>query len=343
MKVALVTGSVPPAVCGVGDYTFYLAKALRQAQVEAEIVTQDHWGALDSRPLLARVANSKADIVHIQYPTVGYRFGFAPHVLSLFCDLPVVVTLHEFKYAHILRRASCSIFSLCSKHTIFPNLEDRQSFCKMYFVPTKKTSVIQLGSSIPWIHGAVKIGIRICYFGIIRPAKGIEDFIEIGKLVKKKDLPFILEIIGSPAASNMAYYQSLREATASLPIEWSINLAPDEVALRLREATCAYLPFPGGVSMRRSSLVAVMGNGVPVITTDGPDRPPEMAKAMRFASTPEEALSVIVGLMNDHAQAERIVAEARKYLVDFSWPKMAEDHKRLYDRVLERGGQFGYA
>lgn len=334
MKVALVSGSVPPAVCGVGDYAHNLALALRDADVDAEIVTQDRWGILNSRELMQRVRNTRADLVHIQYPTVGYRFGLAPHMLALFCRRPVVITLHEFKYAHVLRRLSCFIYSFSARYAIFPNGEDLEQFEKTFFLKHPPSRVIELGTSIPWLPGGIAAGHRICYFGIIRPAKGIEEFIELGQLIKDGSCPYRLEIIGSPAASNVPYYEALREKTASLPIDWSINLEPDAVAARLRQASCAYLPFPGGVSMRRSSLFAVMGNGVPVVTTDGPDRPPQMAKAMRFAAGPREALAVIRELMEDPVQSEAIVAEARKYLIDFSWPKIAEDHRAVYNEVL---------
>ena len=284
--------------------------------------------------LVKRIRESRANIVHIQYPTIGYRFGLAPHLLSLITGKPVVVTLHEFKYTHILRRASCLLFSLRSKHIIFTNREDQERFVRVFSLMVPNNGMIELGSNIPWLPGTTKRGNRICYFGIIRPSKGIEDFIELGRLINEGGYPYILEIIGSPAAFNMAYYQSLKDVTSSLRIEWSVNLGPEQVAARLHEATCAYLPFPGGVSMRRGSLISVMGNGVPVVTTDGPDRPPQMAKAMRFAADPREAVSVISELMRDSVQAEHIAAEARRYLAGFSWPKIAEDHEMVYNKLL---------
>jgi len=337
MRIALVAGSVPPAVCGVGDYTFKIAEALRQAKVDVEIITQDRWDARSSRLLLNRIKSSNQDIIHIQYPTVNYGSGLAPHLLSLLCRKPVVVTLHEFKYSHILRRMACGIFALSAKHIIFPNKEDQDAFKSRYSLIARSSSIIPLGSNIPWIAGPVTTGNRICYFGIIRPDKGIEDFIDLARLISKNSCPYVLEIVGSPAAQNVAYYESLRQKTVALPIEWSSNLGPDDVARRLREATCAYLPFPGGASERRGSLLAVMGNGVPVITTDGPGRPPEMSKAVRFAANPAEALAAIVDLTQDLAQAETLVAEARKYLVDFSWPKIADDHVAIYKQLLRVG------
>lgn len=335
MKVALVTGSVPPATCGVGDYTFRLAEALRELEIEYDLVTQDRWGIRDYIDLANKIAKSQPDIVHIQYPTVGYRTGMAPHMLAMLCRKPVVTTLHEFKHSHWLRKISCVLFSIGSEITIFTNTEDKENFKSLFLNIAKSSTIIRIGSNIPWLDERKNDRNKICYFGIIRPDKGLEEFIELGRLINKDKLRYTLDIIGTPAVSNIKYYNELREKTASLPVEWSVNLSPEQVALRLQEAACAYLPFPGGASIRRGSLMAVMGNGVPVVTTDGPDRPPEMANAMRFASNPEEALSVIVGLMNDPQQAETIVAEARKCLVDFAWPKIAEDHKTVYDRVLE--------
>lgn len=337
MKVALVTGSVPPATCGVGDYTIRLAEALREIQIEYEVVTQDNWGIKEYFNLSKEINKSQSDIVHIQYPTVGYRTGMAPHILAILCRKPVVTTLHEFKHSNWLRKISCILFSIGSKIIIFTNAEDQENFKRIFSGAAAKSTIIRIGSNIPWLDKRRNDKNKICYFGIIRPDKGLEEFIELSRIIHKRKMQYSLNVIGTPAVSNIRYYNELREKTACLPIEWSVNFTPEQVALRLQEAACAYLPFPGGASIRRGSLMAVMGNGVPVVTTDGPDRPPEMAKAMRFASNPEEALSVIVSLMNDPAQAEAIVAEARKCLVNFAWPKIAEDHKAVYDRVLGLG------
>ncbi len=43
MKVALITGSLPPDPCGVGDYTYKLYKALSDKGIDVEILCRKNW------------------------------------------------------------------------------------------------------------------------------------------------------------------------------------------------------------------------------------------------------------------------------------------------------------
>src|SRR5258706_5381801 len=106
LKVFLVTGSSPPLRCGVGDYTASLAQSLRDSeQAQVAILTGDPearaqsgielilirgWRLARAFEALRAAAAWKPDIVHMQFPTPGYRSGCLPWALPLLLRLAVL-------------------------------------------------------------------------------------------------------------------------------------------------------------------------------------------------------------------------------------------------------------
>lgn len=119
MKICLIAATHPPDVCGVGDYTDQLARALMAEGHDVSILTSHRpaptkphvkadisaWNRQAIRHLCAELKSESYDIVHLQY-TPGY---YGRRTFSINC-LPwklrhtkagVVVTFHEI-YTPIL-------------------------------------------------------------------------------------------------------------------------------------------------------------------------------------------------------------------------------------------------
>ena len=79
-------------------------------------------------------------------------------------------------------------------------------------------------------------------------------------------------------------------------MEWLLDRGDDETAGLLAGASAAYLPYPDGASERRGSLIAALGNGAPVVTTDGPDRPADMDGVVMLAPDPAAACARLEAL-----------------------------------------------
>src|ERR1700674_4381276 len=118
LRICLVSGSYPPAHCGVGDYTERLAEALVDRGVEVSVVTSAYLGTQPraSSPTVLPVVNSWAigeglkvlqsilrtrpEIVLFQFPTTEY---YAHRLFDLLVPMlrlwpkrtKLVVTLHE--------------------------------------------------------------------------------------------------------------------------------------------------------------------------------------------------------------------------------------------------------
>jgi hypothetical protein len=102
MRILIITGSFPPMRCGVGDYTYQLAESLAQGSGLSVVVLTSRAAATPSTPTAFEVFpvmeswdDSEAstieevtrkwspDLVHIQYPTLGYGRGSLPWRLPL--------------------------------------------------------------------------------------------------------------------------------------------------------------------------------------------------------------------------------------------------------------------
>lgn len=116
MRIMIVSGSVPPEPCGVGDHAARLARELSEREgVEVAILTSE-WikpepqGKVAFFPLVKRgpgglraafasLVEWKPDIVHIQWPTQGYAsWHYKQNLLPLLAwmrGVPLVFSWHE--------------------------------------------------------------------------------------------------------------------------------------------------------------------------------------------------------------------------------------------------------
>ncbi len=336
MKVALVTGSHPPDVCGVGDYTCRLAAALESRGASVEIVCGKDWSILRTRRLAREVISLKADIVHIQYPTRGFGAGLGPQMLNFLH--PSVITLHEFSYPRLPRKIAIYPFLLRHRHVIFTSSFERD--CALRRAPwiRRSSSVIPIGSNIPSGSPARARNRReIVYFGLIEPRKGLEDVLALASLMKESSAGLGIRVIGMPVPGKLDYLKELKSQADGLPIVWDISRSESEVADLLSQSLIAYVPYPDGASERRGTLLALLSNGVAAVTTRGPHTSPEMGVAVAFAATPGEAVGVIQHLLADEDRLQTLAERARAYAGRFSWGAIADKHIEIYRRLNADG------
>src|ERR1700755_3398297 len=97
MKVSIIAGSLPPQVCGVGDFAAGLTRALRDRGVTVTVVHQPQWRLRDVPGLIRRLRTERSDIILLQYPTHGFRRSLVPHVLHLgLVGRPRLTALHDY-------------------------------------------------------------------------------------------------------------------------------------------------------------------------------------------------------------------------------------------------------
>jgi len=117
LRICLVSGTYPPARCGVGDYTERLAGALVDQGAEVSVITSSYleptstanptvlpvvnsWAMGSGLEVVRRILQTQPQIVHFQFPTTEYYshrlFDLLVAMLKLWPRrTKLVVTLHE--------------------------------------------------------------------------------------------------------------------------------------------------------------------------------------------------------------------------------------------------------
>lgn len=62
MKVSIIAGSLPPQVCGVGDFTGALINALKGRDLTVTVIHRDKWRPRDVPALLRELRAGKPDV-----------------------------------------------------------------------------------------------------------------------------------------------------------------------------------------------------------------------------------------------------------------------------------------
>jgi glycosyltransferase involved in cell wall biosynthesis len=335
VKVALVTGPCPPGGCGVGDYTMCLGNALKASGIETHMITSGDWNLLGTFEVSRRLREKKFDIVHIEYPTVGFGRKLGPQGLSLLQKC--VVTIHEASQRHILRKLALFPFAVRPEHIIFTSRFERRFATRWAPWIWHVSSVIPVGSNIA---AAAQEGPRnlaeIVYFGLITPRKELKWVLELGALIKTAALPLMIRVIGGVPVKHAAYFDELRLKATGLPVIWDRDLSEEQIAKRLAGASVAYLPYTDGASERRTTLQAALLSGLAVITTRGPHTPRSLGAVVRFCRSPEEALAAVWSLIQSPEETSRMAAKAVQYGQRYNWERIAKLHLRVYDSVLSK-------
>ncbi len=338
MKIAIITGSYPPDTCGIGDYTAQLVNALVKKGTATEVICRENWSLRNISEVLKSIHAVKPDIIHIQYPTAGFGKKLTPQLLSLM--MPSVITIHEVTKAHILRKLSLYPFAIRSRHIVFTTPFERSFSIRSAPWISGRSSVIPVGSSIRTApENSVRDHDCIVYFGLFRPNKGIEDVFTLASLVKKRGLPFFVRMVGKPFPEGSDYSRELYRRSKELPIEWDIDLPEDSIAGLLAQSGTAYMPFPDGASGRRTSLLALLANGVATITTRGSHTPDALDRSVLFAENPEKALRMAETIRADGDLRKRLSDNGRAYAELFSWDTIAARHIQLYENLLRERGR----
>jgi glycosyltransferase involved in cell wall biosynthesis len=335
MKVLLISGSYPPETCGIGDYTVRLRESLNALGIESELLRSVEWRVSQLFHIRSAVRASKADVVHLQYPSEKYSNSISPQLLSL--TTPLVVTLHEFSHARLPRKIASLPFFLSASHLILTSEQERSFVAARWPWIRRKSTVIPIGSNVPLgPFNSRRDPRRLVYFGLLSPRKGLESVLEFARIVRSRNLDLQVEIVGTAAPRFRAYAQELMNRSEDLRIIWTLNKTLPEVGNVLNSASLAYLPFPDGASERRGSLKAALAAGLVCLTTEGKNTPEDMKAVVLLTSGPQDAVLKAQEAAQNEQKWQRLSAAARHYADGFAWSRIAELHAELYGKLCER-------
>ena len=335
-SVLMVSGSWPPDACGVGDYTERLCGALEADGIDVVRFADPRLSRLYSRDVIRRAAATACDLVHIQYPTVGYGRSYTPAALpGAVRGKPVVVTLHEYSVFRWYRRNWFAPYAHGCAARIFTTDDERRLFAQRFPRRAGVDETIEIASNIPASPpGGARERNKVVYFGLIAPNKGIEDALTLAELARAAESPLVFELIGAVQAQHRAYAEAVRRRATAAGVALAFDIPADAVARRLAGAGFAYLPFPDGASAKRGTLAAALVNRLIVVTRHSAITPPWIAAATFDALEPAQALARLNGLLTDGAAWDAATRKSRAADARYRWDSIARRHADLYRLLL---------
>lgn len=372
-----MSGSLPGIRCGIGDYTARLGSELARrpglsiriltsaservrldAAMPAEVAPEAKWGLRDLPGLLRRVRQFAPDIVHIQYPAVGYdsRLGIValPLAARWFGRLPTVLTIHERRERRWAARFAINFMALTSTQVVTLDPVEAASLKEAMPQISPKVLTGRMISTIPvaadvnrqaWrtrLH-AVDGDVVLVTFGLIHPRRRLEDIIDAVAELRRSTVPVRLVIVGGEAEYDpdtaRAYVVSLRERARSLGLEgmidWMDHVGAAEVSACLQAADVAVLLYPGGASGRNTTLKAALEHGLPVVTTVGAATSDSLREQVGLLFVSADGYTA-VDLAQAVGQALKLSPSGRQAPTDESnLNEQVDFHLDMYHRILE--------
>ena len=337
LRVATLCGSIKPLFSGTDDYDEILTAALRERGVAVCPVNPGDWGLPAVRRLLQAVQLARPDAILMQYPTDAFGRSFAPHVFALLQRIaPLVVTLHEFTASHVLRRASIGPLLARAAGVVVTAEREMDGLRAWYPWLRRRLRLIPIGANVPARTWRPTPTPNVVCFGQIRPGKGIEEFIACRQRLAVLAPQAEFTLIGSPVPQFAAYFTEIAEAAKAHDIGLITGLDRSGVSDRLSAASLALLPYPGGASFRRGSLLAAAVCGVPIVSTTGPDTPPALAALLSPATTVEDMTALAAGYLGDPALLERAHQNSRQIGHMTGWPAIADRYIDIFRSLPQR-------
>lgn len=360
MRAALIAGSYPPDPCGVGDYTARLAEALGRNGLGVDVVVParpdrvqradylrpiiSSFGVVGLAQLAAGIARLAPEVVHIQYPTLGFGRRLGPRLLPTLLRLRarrsrVVVTLHD-PARNRLALVYNTLPILAAHGVVF--VEDRNVLTqwgrlRAVIARGREVRVIPIASNMPVAHltradrestrGALRIpegALMLCYFGQVKPQKGVQLLPEIMDRLPEA----YLVIVGAGGDGRLS--GQLNATLSRPPLQERVRILgyqpPDRVALYLAAADAAVFPLLEGHSERSGSVLAAVTQGTFTVTTHPTLR--GLQGNIYYASPGDVA---------DMAEAVRRYAGRKETPVDVErqWDNIAAQHIQLYRELVE--------
>lgn len=335
----MVSGSFPPDVCGVGDYT---GRLMEVAPAHWRALIERDWSVRALPGILRRLLKLRPVDVVTQYPTQGYGWSLVPHLLAIVgtvsCRYRTTFALHEFSSLSKKAQLALALVSHFVGRFIFTTEVERdRARSHPLFSRQVPTSVVGIISNIPlsdtWPRFSVRT-IDVAYFGHIRPNKGLEAFLDVMQALHAEHPAARIAVIGEIPTGYEEFAAMVAHRISVIGGELILGLDDGAVAQTLRDIRLLYLPFPDGVSARRGSVLAGLGNGAIIATRIGAATPESLLSAViACEGTPSDVPALIDTLAMTDEQAAVLGERGRRYIAT-TLPRDWQHVAALYEHAL---------
>lgn len=362
LKVLFVCGSLPPIKCGVGYYCQIILDKLTSKNVDIDIVKTlgsgkqittnrtlevPDWKLRRISKILKFIKKSSAEIVHIEYPALGYKrnlgINFLPYFIRLFTNKKIIVTLHEYHGSPLIGRCRNLLTAFPANNIFVSNEADKQSLPALI---SKKTSIVPIGSNIQKAKNNsevckrifAKAGLKtnaptIVFFGFPYPSKNLDQLIRAMAELEKMQLIIIADLINQDE-----YQRYLLKEISSSPAKSRIGVTgflPDvEVSIVLQN--CRYFVLPQSIPITGKSgtgIAAAIHNNILITTgNDLKSYPFKDNKNAYFIDSPDaQKLSDAINQLEKNQLLRAKIINGTKILSGyFDWDNIISLHIKEY-------------
>jgi glycosyltransferase involved in cell wall biosynthesis len=318
----------------------------------------------------------RPDVLHIQYQAAAYDLGgwvnWLPWRLRRRPARPVVVvTFHDLRVPYLFPKAGPlrwqSILALAryADAVIATNLEDERSLRSLQEALDRpgasqedRLARIPLGSNADprppadydrrrWRAGlgVDEEALLLAYFGFLNESKGGEELIlTLERLLRQGCQAHLLMVggqVGDVDPTNRVYAERVRALIRSRGLEervhWTGYTSLAEVSANLLAADVVVMPYRDGVSFRRTTFIAALRHGRPVVTTHPALPLPELKDGDNVLLAPARDVDALSGavmrLAGDPHLRAQLAAGAAALGRQFDWPAIARQTCELYRRL----------
>ena len=366
--------------CGVGDYTRCLVEELVQQGEEVLLVASDgyrghpsgatrvvakeaSWTFGTAWRLSATLGCSSADLLHVQYTPDLYGPGLGFKLFPLLARFrrngqPIVVTMHSLVGGSLRTKVAALLLLATAHHTVSANEEVSALLRRYRPIPRSRWTEIPIGANIAVTDvrdtpdrdaeraalGLPQHATLLAHFGLVYPGKGIETLIQALPAVLRAVPDVRLVMIGDTRTPEQDYQNRLQALAARLNVSaavlWAGRRTNEDVSRILRISDLYVVPYDGGASIRRGSLMAGLAHGLPIVSTYSAVPSAYLRDGVNVSLVaprdPGLLGARVIALLNSRQETARVAGGALDLAKEFSWSRIARDTKGLYDRVVRQ-------
>lgn len=332
-------------------FTRIQARGASEPNVEVLPAVNGRWGWSTNSLIRAWAANNRLDVIDIQFQTAAYNMHPSIHWLpDSIRAVPVVVTFHDLRVPYLLPKAGPArewIVRRLARRAdgvITTNHADEITLRNRWHIEHVRR--IPIGSSIdaglppdydrPTRRAAMGIGpdnLLIGYFGFLNNSKGGLVLLEALRQLIAQGIPAHLVMIGGRVGASdptNADYAAQVDAFISRHsldgyLHWTGFTEGSELSAWFHDSDLIALPYLDGASLRRSSLMTVLAQGRPIVTTTPQMDIPELADAIEVAppNDPGALAASMLYLWQDPTRRNALEQAARLAAHEFGWEGIA--------------------
>lgn len=273
-----------------------------------------------------------------------------------------VVTFHDLRVPYLFPKAGrlrpwvVEKLARSAEAVIVTNPEDLVHL-KEKDIDPRRIRLIPIGSNVRAIQPPIdrvkalrkKLGLSqenllLGYFGFLNASKGADVLIRVlQQLDPEVQLAFIGAKTGSSDPKNVAFLErvetNIRRFNLDSRVHWSGYLPDDELSIYFGAVDIMIMPYRDGVSLRRGTLMAILANGRPLITTEPSIPVTELIHGENVWLTPiddtvalKEAIEQLAADPNLRMQLGNGAVELSKA---FSWERIAHQTSSFFEEITD--------